>query len=145
MARRIAPLDVETLFVEDLTATASAASVNNKILKIGRGQADMAWILDVSALDVSSADEKYTFLLQGCNTADFSTGAPPIENLAVIELGAGAVRDGGARSSVVGRYRLGVANEVVGGWDYVRLRLVVAGTTPTITFSSWLTNTQIKH
>lgn len=140
MARRAVPMDKETTFVEDLVAAASVATVGAKILAVGAGRQDMTWVVDVAALDIASADEKYTFLLQGSNTSDFSGTK---ENLAVIELGAAAVRDGGARASVIGRYMAGVWNDIVGDWKYVRVNLIIAGTTPSITFSSWLSKTQL--
>lgn len=141
MARRIAPLDAETKFAEDLTLTASdivQMDAADRILKIGHGRQDFSLVVDVSALDIVSNDEKYTFLLQGSNAANM---AAPLENLAIIELGATEVRAGGARDSVVGRYMVGVSNDVIGDWDYVHLNVIIAGTTPTITFSAWITKT----
>lgn len=140
MARRSAPMDKETTFVEDLVLTATAATLNNKILKVGKGRQDFTWVLQVDAIDIASNDESYRFILQGSNTADFSGTK---ENLGEIHLGAAAVRLGGARASVVGRYAQGLANDVVGDWDYVRVNAIVAGTTPSITVSSWITKNQL--
>lgn len=144
MARRIAPLDAETLFCEDLTLAASDVvqkDAADRILKIGRGRNDFSWVVDVSAIEIASNDEVYTFLLQGSNSATFASG---IVNLAMLQLGATEVLLGGAGDSVVGRYMLGVANDMLADYDYVRLNVIIAGTIAVgITFSSWLTKTHV--
>jgi hypothetical protein len=142
MALRPAPLDAETKFCEGLTLAASDVvqlGGIDRILKIGKGRADMQLVVDVATIEIASNDELYTFLLQGCNTADFSTGSPAIENLAMLQLGATEVRAGGARDSVIGRYQVPCSNDMVGDWTYVRLNVIISGSIATgIKFSSWL-------
>jgi hypothetical protein len=138
MAQRYYPLDALTKFGEDVTLTATGNFQINSadvVLKIGKGRQDMSLIVDVAALDVASGNELYDLLLQGCNAQDFSTA---IENLAHIELGHTSVRKGGARTSPIGRYAIPVSNELLGEFEFVRLRLVAAGTTPSITCTAWL-------
>lgn len=138
MAQRYYPLDALTKFGEDVTLTATGnfqINAADVVLKIGKGRQDMSLVVDVAALDTSSGNELYDLLLQGCAAQNFS-GA--IENLAQIELGHTSVRTGGARTSPIGRYAIPVSNEILSEFEFVRLRLVAAGTTPSITCTAWL-------
>ncbi|HZH50264.1 MAG TPA: hypothetical protein VEZ16_00130 [Microvirga sp.] len=138
MAKRYYPLDVNTLFGEDVTLTATGNFQKNAqdvVLKIGKGRQDMALVVDVSALNVA-ADQKYSLALQGCSVNTFS--GQPVENLALIELGHTSVRAGGARTSPVGRYAIPVSNDLIDEFEFVRLRLVASGTTPSITCTAYL-------
>lgn len=145
MARRIAPLDAETLFIEDLTLAASDVvqkDAADRILTIGKGRADFAWVVDITAIEIASNDELYTFLLQGSNSSTFASG---IVNLAMMQFGATEVLLGGAGDSVVGRYINGVSNDMLADYKYVRLNVIIAGAVATgITFSSWLTKTGVS-
>jgi hypothetical protein len=138
MAKRYYPLDANTLFGEDITMTATGNVQKggvDAVFKIGKGRQDMALVIDVSALAVSGGDERCAFLLQGCNEEDFSDD---IENLAYLELGATGARDGGARTSPVGRYGIPVSNDLIDEFTYVRLRLIAEGAAPSVTFTAWL-------
>lgn len=141
MAKRYLPLDVTTLFATALTITASDVIPAGQEggFKIGKGRQDLWWVTDVIARDVASADELYRFLLQGCSVNTFT--GQPIENLAMIEIGATAVRLGGAQTSPLGRYAVPISNEILqkfADFEFVRLNVLISGTTPSITFSSWL-------
>ncbi|MBN9446653.1 MAG: hypothetical protein J0I67_07050 [Bosea sp.] len=139
MAQRYYPLDALTKFGEDVTLTATGnfqIGGNDVVLKIGKGRQDMALVVDVSALYVAGADELYDILLQGCSVSTFS--GQPIENLAHLELGHTTVRTGGARTLPIGRYAIPVSNDLLGEFEYVRLRLVAAGATKSITCTAWL-------
>jgi hypothetical protein len=139
-ARRYHPFDARTAFIEGLTLTASDIVEENsadKILELGDGRVDGVLIVDVSALDIASNDELYRFILQGSNASDFSSG---IENLVELELGDTAVRQGGAGDSLIGRYELPFQNaQAAAEYKYVRLNVIIAGTSPSITFDSWIT------
>ncbi|WP_276200317.1 hypothetical protein [Chelatococcus sp. XZ-Ab1] len=138
MAKRYYPLDANTLFGEDVTMTATGNVQKggvDAVFKIGKGRQDMSLVVDISAYDATTGDEGYTFLLQGSNAEDFSDD---IENLAALEIGPAAVRTGGARTSPIGRYGIPVSNDLIDEFTYVRLRLIAAGTTPSITFTAWL-------
>jgi hypothetical protein len=139
MGSRYTPLDANLLFGEDKTLTASSVvkdgNSNDVVLNIGTGRMDFDVVVDVTTLDISSNDEKYTFLLQGCNDAAF---AGVKENLGVLELGAAAVRTGGAKASTIGRYIMSATTDMLTNYKYVRLNVLIAGTTPSILFSSWL-------
>ena len=139
MATRYAPMDALTTFCEGMNLTASdvvAQSGTDVVLRIGAGWQDMVLVLDVTALDIVSNDESYTFLLQGSNGSNM---AAPLENLAQVTLGATEVRPGGARDSVVGQYIIPCSTIMQAEYKYVRLNVIIAGTTPTITFDAWLT------
>lgn len=88
-------------------------------------------VIDITAMDVSSADELYTIIIQGSNSSTFASG---IENLAELDIGASASRKGGAGVSLIGRYELIFQNEQADVmYQYIRAYILVAGTTPTIT------------
>jgi len=86
--------------------------------------------VNITAIEVASGDELYTVILEGCNTADFSTGSPQIEPLAMMAVGAGAVIPGaGSTSTPIGRMTLHFTNEKQGTtYRYLRVFTVVAGT-----------------
>lgn len=93
-------------------------------------------VIDVTAMDISSADEKYILIIQGSNSATFASG---IENLAELDLGATASRNGGAKDSVVGRYELGFQNDQGDAmYQYIRHYMVISGTTPSITHTCFI-------
>lgn len=140
MAKRYFPLDALTKFVEDATIVSSGVVQKNAadiVLKIGAGRQEFAFVVDVAAIDTTSGNEKYDFVLQGCNVDTF-TGSD-IENLATIAMGHTSVRLGGAKTSVPGRYAVDVANDLVAEYTYVRLNVIVSGTTPSITVTAYLT------
>lgn len=137
MGQRIYNQDLELIFKDAGAVTANGAATvggTAKIIKTGAGRFEAVMLFDVSALTVG-ADNAYSLVIQGSNTADFS-GAK--QNLAVVELGNTAVRPGAAATSTIGRYEVPFTtevNDVV--YDYVRVFVVVAGTTPSVNFKAW--------
>ncbi len=121
--------------------TASAAAQvggSNKILDMGAARFEGTVVIDVSAIDISSTDEAYDIIVQGSNSSSFASG---IENLAQLNLGATASRDGGGQNSTVGRYELGVTNEQADTvYRYIRLYTKAAGTTPSINYTAFMSN-----
>jgi hypothetical protein len=95
--------------------------------------------LDVTAIDIASNDEGYTMVVQGTNTAGFGGTVYEIGRRV---LGANAATGIGA-NSVIGRYPVyfdNVAAVAAGEYQpqrYIRLRAVIAGTTPSITYTAW--------
>ena len=143
LGRQIAPLDAETKFCEDLARTASGVIQMNavdRILAVGAGRQDFSWVIDIGVIETDTANELYTFILQGSNSATFASG---IVNLAMAQFGAAAVLVGAPSASTpIGRYVYGASNEPgLYDYKYVRLNLIIAGTIAAggITFSSWLT------
>jgi hypothetical protein len=113
---------------------------STKVIKLGAGRFDGVMLFDVSAIDISSTDERYVLVVQGCNDAAF-TG--PKENLAALELGASAVRSGGAINSTTGRYEVPFNTEQDDvTYTFARVFVDVNGTTPSITYKAWAATRQ---
>ena len=126
-----------------MTATGNVQfAAADVILKIGRGRMDATLILNITTMKVSATNELYDFWIQGCDVSDFSGGASGIVNLAHVQVGAVAALSAGAGISggVGARVELDFNNVLVGNamYDYIRLRAVIAGTAPTITFDAWV-------
>lgn len=90
-------------------------------------------LTDVSAFDQTTGDELLTLILEGCNTADFSSG--DIVQLAMFQLGDEDTMHGNCNLDILtGRFIVPFTNEKNGvTYRYVRLAFDVAGTTPSIT------------
>jgi hypothetical protein len=87
---------------------------------------DASVIIDVTAVEIDTGDEKYDIVAQISNSPTFASG---IKNAAGLNLAATAVADGGADDAEVGHYELGFTNEQNGvAYRYMRLFTVVAGT-----------------
>lgn len=97
-------------------------------------------ILDISAIDTANGDESYTIDLQGSTASNFSS----VHVLARAALGDSTL-NGGATDTVIGRrvlYWDNVATITAGEptpLRYLRLRVFIAGTTPSINFQAWAT------
>jgi hypothetical protein len=139
MGSRSYNFDIQTLLKDAGAITASAAAQVSgaaQILDMGAARFEAMAVVDVTALDISSADESYRILIQGSNSASFASG---IQNLANADLGATAARPGGAADSLVGRYELMVTNEQADvTYRYIRAYTVVGGTTPSINYTAFL-------
>lgn len=128
-----------TLIMKDagLVAASAAATVGGvaKVADVGSGMVKGTLVVDVSAIEVASNDELYSIAVQGSDVADFSTGSPVIEELAVINLGASEVL-GGNFDSAAGRYSVPFTNK---NYPYLRVYTTVAGTVATgINFTAHL-------
>lgn len=97
-------------------------------------------LFDIAAIDVANSDEVYQMTLQGTNTAGwggtvYELGRKPFGANAVLSLGV---------STPVGRQCLyfdNVAITAAGEYlpqRYIRLRAILAGTTPSITYTAWM-------
>lgn len=139
MGQRIYNQDLE-LILADGAAAITASGVTQvdgaaASKQVGPGRFEAVLIVDVSALDIVSNDERYHLILQGSNTADFAAK----ESLAEYILGATEVRPGGAADSVVGRYEIPFTTEQHDTvYSYIRLQVDVSGTTPSITLKAWI-------
>lgn len=106
-----------------------AADAGHTIVPVGDGFYTGVAVIDVTAIETASNDERYVIQLQGSTSATF---ASDVQNLAALELGASAVRSGGAITSTVGRYELPFTNEQNGvTYPYVRAYTDVSGTIAT--------------
>lgn len=141
MGQRSYNLDIE-LLLADGAAPVTADGVSqvasaNVSKKLGKGRFEGVLVIDVTAIDLASADEVYHLCLQGALDTDQTFTSK--ETIAQLSLGATAVRPGGAINSVVGRYEIPFTTEQHDvTYDWVRLYVDVAGTTPSITFKAWI-------
>lgn len=113
-----------------LVAASAAATVDSaaKILNVGTGLWEADIIVDVTAIEIASNDERYDIIAQGSTSSSF---ASVIENLGQIQLGALEVTDGD-QDGATGRFVFSVRNEVNNVYyPYIRLYTVVAGTVAT--------------
>jgi hypothetical protein len=140
MARRWHPRDSQTTLVATPTAYTATQTGLGGIQDLGAGRCDFSMIAEVSAITTGGADQAYDLIVQGSNSPTFASG---IEELARYRLGNTAVRNG-AGTSTIGRYEVDASNEApVNGlatqeYRYARLVLNIAGTTPSITLSAWI-------
>ena len=123
-----------------LVAADAAGQVggSNQILDVGDAECRGHLILDVTAIEIASNDEKYKISLQGSSKSDF---ADTYEDLAIIELGAKQVL-GGDQDSTTGRYKIPFTNERNGTvYQYLRSYTDVNGTIATgINYTAYLIN-----
>lgn len=138
MGARGYTFDALTLLKDAGAITASAAAQvggQAKILDMGAGRFDGTVVVNISAITVG-ADNAYDIIIQGSNSSTFASG---IENLAALSLGNTAVRAGGAQTSTVGQYEIGVTNEAADVvYRYVRAYTRAAGTTPSVNYTAFL-------
>lgn len=113
-----------------LVAVSGAATVDSvaKILNVGTGLWTADIVIDVTAVEIASNDERYDIIAQGSTSASF---ASVIEDLSQIQIGALEVTDGD-QDGATGRFILPVRNEVNNvRYPYIRLYTVVAGAVAT--------------
>lgn len=126
------------VFDTDLELKAAGAitgSADGAILDIGSGFVDGDIVVDISALDNVTGDEKYTISLEGSNTADMTTGSVALATKVFGDLSVPMDAD----LIASGRYVIPFRNEEGGIlFRYVRLSTAVAGTTPSIDFAAFI-------
>lgn len=124
-----------------LVAASAAGTVGGvaQILDVGEGRIDGEMVVDVTAIEIASNDELYSIALQGSDVADFTTGSPKVEELAVLNLGANEVLSGN-QDSATGRYVVPFSNlKLEAYFPYLRLYSTCAGSVATgINFSAFL-------
>lgn len=116
------------LVAADAAATVSSAA---KILNVGNGLYKGDVVVDVSAVEIASGDERYSIIVQGSTSATF---ASTIAILACMPIGDGSTIGTAFGSSgvdvddVVGRYIIPFQNERNNTYyPYIRLWTDVAG------------------
>ncbi len=114
-----------------------AADTGHLIVPVGEAVFKGVAVIDVTAVEIASNDERYVIAVQGSTSSTF---ASDVQTLAAIELGATEVRSGGAIDSLVGRYEVPFINEQAGVcYPYVRLYTDVSGAIATgINFSAFI-------
>lgn len=101
----------------------------DKIVDVGAAKFSGDMVIDVTAIEVASGDERYDIQVQGSTSATFASA---YEQLASLALGDSSVV-GGDADSVVGRYVLPFNNLAENGtpYRYLRVTIDVAGTIAT--------------
>ena len=114
-----------------------AADAGHTIVNVGDAVFKGVAVIDVTAVEIASNDERYIIHVQGSTSSTF---ASDVQNLVAVELGATEVRSGGAIDSLTGRYEVPFINEQAGVcYPYVRLYTDVTGTIATgINFSAFI-------
>lgn len=111
-----------------LTATTTIGTVNQK----AETRTPAITTIRLETCKVSAGDESYIFLWEVSNDAFSNT-----ECAAILELGHSSVRTGSTGSSAAGdEYQVPFVTEVNGvSYKSWRIRMVAAGTSPSISFS----------
>lgn len=126
-----------------LVAADAAATVDGsaKIVDLGEGHFIGAMVIDVSAIEIASNDEKYEIQVQLSDSSSFASG---IVQGATLCLGALETLIGTDTDSTTGRYVLYFHNEHNGTWyRYARIYTNVTGNIATgINFSAWAAQLQ---
>lgn len=119
---------------------ATQVSAADKILDTGGTgavfEADL--IVDVTAIETATGDEKYAIIVEGSSSASFASG---IDQLAMIELGHATPKVGGSDvTDSTGRFIVPFRNERNGTiYRYIRVYVDVTGTIATgINFTAYI-------
>ncbi len=122
---------------EGAITTSAAAQVagSAKVLDLGAGFFEADLVVDVTAIDTVTGDEKYELEFQ---LSSSSTFASDVNVGTVLKIG-GATATGASAANAIGRYVIGVSNLLNGTlYRYARLYRRIAGTTPSLTSSAFL-------
>jgi hypothetical protein len=114
-----------------LIAASAAAQVGGaaKILDLGLARVDAVVLVDTTAVEVATGDERYLIMAQFSNSASFASG---VVNGPALNLGDSSVTLASADSGAAERHELKVTNEINGTlYRYMRLYTVVQGTIAT--------------
>jgi hypothetical protein len=139
MGQRFYTQDKELIFADGAAAVVASGAGQvasaDKIIDLGAGRFEGVMLFDVSAVKISANDELYRLAVQGSNDAGFASG---VQCLAMIDLGATEVRDGGAIDSVLGRYEVPFCTEQANVvYRYARVYAFTNGTSESITYKAW--------
>ena len=136
------PIDTALQLEDGAVAIAATETNSGGEIDLGASNVHGAVVIQCSQIDIANDDEVYHIEWQGTNTTGFGTAAD-IVNLAGIDLGAhqttGATPGDSAVDSTTGVYYVPFCNDYNGTtYQFVRLRCTVAGTSPTITYTAFL-------
>jgi len=115
-----------------------ATSARAEILDMGAARFDGRAVIDITACEVASGDEKYVIIAQGSNSSTF---ANTVVNLGALPLGDSTTSLETADTAATSRREIMFSNQVDGTiYRYVSLYTQVVGTIATgINFSAVLT------
>jgi len=119
-------------------AAITATETGSLILDLGAGLMCGTMVVDVTAMDVTTGDEAYSLMLEVSPDATFGT-AGNIRVAAELRIGGATFTAPNGAADGVGRFAIPFRNERNGTiYRYARLYTLIAGTTPSITFSAFL-------
>jgi hypothetical protein len=143
------PFDAALAFCSAATLTSSGYLGSPTNVFLGNGRQSGIMVGDLSALDVASGDESYRFFLLGSNDSAFGNGN--VEILGVADVAAASAGRllptiAGVSPTIpaVGRagsfIEIPFTNQRLGIiYAWARGYVLIGGTTPTVTLTSWLT------
>jgi hypothetical protein len=140
--RRTYSYDNDLLLKDTGAITATAAAQVGGAAKVhdcgANTRIDAMLVIDVSAIEIDSANEEYDIIVQGSTASAFTAGT--IQNLAQMNLGSTSVRQGAPIDTTVGRYELPFTNfQDDVAYRYIRVYIVIAGTIVTgINFTAYM-------
>ena len=126
------------LLIRAAGAAITATETGATIIDVGTGLLDADLVVDVTAMDVTTGDEGYSLLLEGSPDAAFGTSAN-ITVVAQLTIGGATAAAPVGTADTIGRFLIPFRNERNGTtFRYLRLKTVIAGTTPSLTFSAFI-------
>lgn len=128
----------DALELKDAGAVTSSAAAtvggSAKVLDLGAGRVDGRTIINMTAFDATTGDERSQVTMQFSDSSTFASG---VVNGPSIGFGAFEVL-GGSADPAVGVYELPWSNEVAGTvYRYARIYTFGGGTSPSVTFSAF--------
>jgi len=151
------PFDATLAFTDTqtLTATGYLNNLNSGLLDLGGakpvsavGRTDFIWNIDITTIDVSSADETYQFALLGSNDSAFGNGN--VELLAFYDVAAASsgrviatllgatptIPPTGLGGMLIQKPATNLALRIY--YRYLKARVIIGGTTPNLICTSWI-------
>ncbi len=114
----------------------TSTTTETTILDLGAGFVEGDLVIDVSAIEVATGNEKYTIHLEGSNVAAMTSGSVTLANIPM-----GIKTDPADATTATGRFVVPFRNEQNGtNYRYVRIYTLVAGTIDTtgINFAAFI-------
>lgn len=155
------PVDAAMQFTTGETLTATGYMGSSTQLDLGgsnpaaaAGRHEGIWNILISAVDMSSVDETYRFFLLGSNDAAWANGN--VERLAMHDLAAATA--GRIIPTILGASPAIPPTNLTGTqlqilftnlmqrilYRYLRGYVVIGGTTPSVTYQSWISKADVK-
>ncbi len=158
-----APYDATNAFASAQTLTATGYVNNlNAVLDLGggvpvsaAGRTEGIWCMNITAIDFSSADESYQLHLFASNDSAFGNGNVDLiafRDFAAVTAGRKVATIMGATLAIPPTNAAGLRvytpfSNLFGNtvYRYLKCYAVIAGTTPSITLTSWLSYADNDH
>jgi hypothetical protein len=164
-----APFDAAMAFAraQTLVATGYVNNLNSGQLDLGSsgvegvtgdegaGRLDATLVMSITAMDFSSNDESYWFALLGSNDAAFGNGNVEVlafHDFAAVTAGrviptllgaSPAIPWLAGSGTLVHMPFMNMMQRLL--YRYLRLRCIIAGTTPSVTLSAWVSSLGVHH